>query len=323
MTELLLIALGFVALSGLLAMVDAAILSISRAEVEEMYAQKRIGAGALRSIHRRLPRAVVVIVIATNTVNVLGPILVGQRAIELFGSYIIGIVTAALTLGTIIFSEIIPKSMGAHYAPTISRLSAPVIVFLSWTLFPVVYPLEKLANLFRTGRRVIGSEAQIRALVSIGRRAGHIESDEGQLVHRAFLLNDKRAEDIMTSLKDIVSIRSTTTIRKAADEVFRSTHSRYPIFGASMHKVVGLALSKDILEALIDGRDRELVATIKRDALVVPAHIPCDRLLMLFRDKHVHLAVVQHKGKTVGLVTLEDVLEQLVGEIEDEHDVEG
>ncbi|MFA7681608.1 MAG: CBS domain-containing protein, partial [Candidatus Peribacteraceae bacterium] len=221
------------------------------------------------------------------------------------------------------FSEIIPKSIGAHYAPTISRLSAPMIGLLSFILSPVVYPLEKLANLFRVGGRIIGSEAQIRALASIGRRAGHIESDEGQLVHRAFLLNDKNAESIMTPLKDIVSVLSTETIREAADEVFRSTHSRYPIFGTSIHEVVGFALSKDILEALIEGRDKELVTAIKRDALVVPAHVRCDRLLMLFRDKNIHLAVVQHKAKTIGLVTLEDVLEELVGEIEDEYDVEG
>ena len=158
--------------------------------------------------------------------------------------------------------------------------------------------------------------------MTIGRRAGYIESDEGQLIHRAFVLNDKKASDVMSPLKDIESVYDTSTIRQAAGRVFHNTYSRDPVFGKSIHDVKGIVMSYDILEALAEGKDEELVTTIIRDALVVEADTRSDELLVLFRDKHIHLAIVQERGRTVGLITLEDVLEELVGEIEDEKDVE-
>lgn len=303
-------------------MVDAAILSVSRVEIEEMIMQKRSGAKYLQLLHARITRAVVIIVIATNTVNVLGPILVGQKAVTLFGSHVIGVITAVLTFCTILFSEIIPKSLGAHYAPTIGRMAAPPIYILTRILLPLVIVLEKIAQFFQSGHRVIGTEEQIRSLVTIGRRAGHIESDEGQLIHRAFILNDRKARDIMTPLKDIVGLNADDTVREASAKVFHNTYSRYPVFGSSIHEVVGFAMSQDILEALAMGQDAEPVRFLMREALIVQGEKSSDQLISLFRDKHIHMAVVQDDEHTVGLVTLEDVFEELVGEIEDEKDVE-
>lgn len=322
MLELAIYILVFIALSGFMAMVDAAVLSVSRAEVEEMVHRQKVGAVALRAIADRLPRAVVIIVLLTNTINILGPILAGKKAVEVYGDTVIGIVTAILTFGTIIFSEIIPKSLGAFYAPVISRLAAPVILALIYALYPVVVALAWVSRLFQAGERRIGTEIQIRSLASIGRQAGYIEHDEGQLIQRAFVLNDKTAADLMTPLKDIVRVEVSATIRQAADHVFRNVYSRYPVFGKSIHDVKGIVMSRDILGALIDGRDNELVSTILRPALIATADMRSDALMMLFRDRHIHLAIVQDKGKTVGLVTLEDVIEELVGEIEDEADAE-
>ena len=322
MFELLLLVLVFIVLSGFLAMVDAALLSVSRAEVEEMVMKNQWGSIALKKIDRKLTRAVVVIVIFTNCVNVLGPILIGQKAVELYGSTVIGVITAVLTFATILFSEIIPKSLGAHYAPVISRTTAPGILFFIVLFHPLVVILESMANFFQSGKRVIGTEEQIRSLVTIGRRAGHIESDEGQLIHRAFILNDKTAKDVMTPLKDVVGVYESDTVRTAADKVFKHPYSRYPVFGKSIHDVKGIVMSFDILEALSLGKDDEPITTVVRDSLVVSVKRRCDQLIMLFRDQHIHLAIVQEDAHTVGLVTLEDVLEELVGEIEDETDIE-
>ena len=322
MLEVAIYILIFVALSGLMAMVDAAVLSVSRAEVEEMVHRNKPGAVALRAIVDRLPRAVVIIVLLTNTINILGPILAGKKAVEVYGDTVIGIVTAILTFATIIFSEIIPKSIGAFYAPIISRIAAPIVLALIYALYPIVVALAWVSRLFQSGERRIGTEIQIRSLVSIGRRAGYIENDEGQLIHRAFILNDKTAADVMTPLQDIVSVDLSATIREAADRVFRNVYSRYPVFGKSIHEVEGFVMSRDILEAVTDGRDHEQVSTILRTPLIAEADMRSDALLMLFRDRRIHLAIVQKQGKTIGLVTLEDVLEELVGEIEDETDAE-
>ena len=188
MFELCLYVIVFIAMSGLLAMVDAAVLSVSQAEVEELVLSQAWGAVSLRSISHHITRAVVIIVMITNTVNVLGPILAGSKAIELFGGKVIGIITAILTLGTIVFSEIIPKSLGTHYAPLIARLAAPFILVLIYAHYPIVRFLEWFSSLFKSGERPIGTEAQIRSLATIGRQAGYIGSDEGRLIHRAFIL---------------------------------------------------------------------------------------------------------------------------------------
>jgi len=320
MIVLILYIVVFLFLSGLLALVDAAVLSVSRAETEEMALQQKPGAAALKLVKQKITQAVVVTVIVTNTINVLGPILVGQAAEDRYGRSVIGIITVILTLGTIIFSEIIPKSLGTHYAPPISRIAAPPIVALTYALYPLVFLLEKIAAFFQRGERQIGTEMQIRSLVRIGLRAGRIEEDEGQLIQRAFVLNDRTAESIMTPLNKIVSIPETASVREAAQVVFDHEFSRYPVFGKTPDEVRGMVLSREILSALAEGRDREPVTSFLQAMPRVKAEKRSDTLLLLFRDRQRHLATVHKQGKTIGLVTLEDVLEELVGEIEDEKD---
>ncbi len=322
MAQLIALFFLFTFLSGFLAMVDSAILSISRAEVEEMVTTNKTGAAALRSLIIRLPRAVIVIVMITSVINILGPILIGERAIDLYGHESIGIITAILTFVSIIFAEIIPKSLGSHYAPLIGRIIAPILLVLVYILFPLVYVLEKLVGLFKRGNRNIGTEDQIRALVSIGRRAGHIDEDERQIIQKAFILNDRRARDIMTPKSKIVAIKASDTVRGVAQVVFDHSFSRYPVCGKNIDDIRGLALSRDILGALATGKDSMLVSDIMGEILFVSAAMRCDDLLGFFRRRQIHIAVVQDKGKTLGIVTLEDTLEELVGEINDERDKE-
>lgn len=320
MLELALYIVTFFILSGLMAGIEAAVLSVSPGEIEELRLRRAWGAVALTAIKQRVTQAMVVIVILTNSINVLGPILAGYKAIQLYGDIVIGLITVVLVLGTIVFSEVIPKSLGAHYAPQVSRLAAPVIRALIYLLYPVVVVLDWFASLFKAGQRHIGTETQIRSLATIGRRAGHIEPDEGQLIRRAFILNDRTAADIMTPVQDMVSMQETSTIQQAASQVFRHAYSRYPVVGESIHDIRGLAISRDILTALTRGKDQQNVSEICRSGLIVPATMRSDDLLVRFREERVHLAVVQDNQKTIGLVTLEDVLEELVGEIEDEKD---
>lgn len=321
MSVLIVLTLAFVGLSGAMALIEAAVISVSRAEVEEMAASGVWGSRALRAIATRLTPALVLIVIVTNTINILGPILVGRRALSLWGDAAIAPVTLVLAAATIVFSEIIPKSLGAHHAPLISRLAAPGIRIGTIALHPLVAALEWFANLFKTGDRRIGTEAQIRSLATIGRRAGHILDHEGQLIRRSFILNDRSAGDVMTPLAAVVSVAAGDTVSRAARKVFHHAFSRYPVFGESPDEIVGLALSRDILEALVNGRDDDPVDGICQRVPVVPTTMSLDTLLARFRDERIHLAVVQdHHHHTVGLVTLEDVLEELVGDIEDEKD---
>lgn len=300
-----------------MAMTDAAILSVSYGEVEEMVSQKKWGALPLRAVSRRLTRAVVVIVIITNTINILGPILVGQRAVQIYGSGAIGVITAVLTFGTIILSEIIPKALGSHYAPLISRLVAPGILALIYILYPVVIALEKFVGLFKMGKRPIGTEEQIRALARIGGGAGHILENERHLIHRVFILNDRRARDLMTPAADMIAIPETFTVRDAIAEIAKYEHSHYPVYKGTRDHVIGFVLSNEIVDAMSKKKENEPAIGLLRTAHSVPATMRADVLLTLFRKRHVHLVTVEENGKTIGLVTFEDVLRELVGEIED------
>lgn len=314
---------GVLISSGFFSGSEASLLTISEAEIEGMSKATGFRGKALQKVTDNMSRAVIAIVIMNNVVNIVGSILVGQMVIGLYGNAMLAITTTALTFGVIVFSEIIPKTLGIHYAHRISIVVAPIILMLTYALMPAILIMEFITNLLKGGEgRQVGTEDQIRSLVTIGRKEGHIETDEGQLIHRAFILNDKKAGDIMTNLKDIIGVTADMTVTEAADKIAIHPYSRYPIFGASIHEVEGVVMNADVLEALSDERQNVPVLDIKRETLVVQSDMPADDLLRLFRDQHIHLAVVQEDDHTVGLVTLEDVIEELVGEIEDEVDVE-
>lgn len=320
MLTLAIVATAFIVLSGLLAMIDAAVLSVGRAEIDSMVKDRLFGAIELQSIKERTTRAVVVIVIATNIVNVGGPVMIGMIATERFGHSVVGIVTAILTVATVVFSEVIPKSIGHHYAPFIGRLFAPVIKLLIIVLLPVVIGLEYLAGLFKSGQRKFGTEAQIRSMVDAGSISGYIGSTEGKIIHRAFELNDRTARDIMTPVKDVVWIDADRTVLDAARLVFQSPFSRFPVRESDAKNVSGMLLSHDVLQALSEGADDASIKDLIREAPAVDATMTCDALMAMFRAQRSHLAVVRDERDIIGIVTMEDVLEELIGSIEDEKD---
>ncbi len=322
MIELIILVVGVLVLSAFFAGSEASLLTLTEAEVEAMAQKKKLSGRLLKKVFSWEDRYIIAIVILNNIVNIVGSIAVGQTVVRLYGNAMLGVTTTALTFGLILFSEVIPKSLGVHYAHRISPVVAPIVLAFTIVLMPLIVVFQLITNLFKGGdMRKVGTEEQIRSLATLGRRAGHIEGDEGHLVHRAFILNDKTAGDIMTPLKDIIGVSAEKTVEKAWEKISDIPHSRFPVFGASMHEIEGMLLKSDVLEALYDGRGDQLITEIMRDALVVLGEINGDDLIRLFRDEHKHLAVVQDAEHTVGLVTFEDVLEELVGEIEDETDV--
>lgn len=319
---LLVFIVAFIALSGLMAAVEAALLSVTQPEIDEMILHERRGARRLWGVKHQLPRSLAVIVILTNLVNVLGPILVSRQAFDVYGPRSLVPITIVLTVGTIVFSEVIPKSLGSHYAPRLACLAAPFIRMLGFVMAPLSAGLARLTRALTRGRRKIGTEAQIRALVKIGSRGGHIEPQEGRMIYRSFLLNDRSAQDIMTPLPEVVAVPANATVEQAAGLIRRREFSRYPVFGASPDDVQGWLIGRDVLRMLVDGPADAPIAAIVRPPFVVNAETRADELLVLFRTRHEHLAVVRdEEERTLGIVTLEDVLEEIVGEIEDEKDV--
>ena len=311
---------AFILLSGLMAAIDAAILSVTRPEIEELIQHERSDATQLRDVKQHMARSVVVIVILTNTINVLGPVLVSNEALKQYGTESLAMITVILTFGTILFSEIFPKALGTHYAPAIGRVAAGPLQLVGVVLYPLVVAFAWLSQKLTRGSRPIGTERQVRALALMGRRAGHIESDEIMMIYRVFRLNDSTAEDIMTPRENVVALAEDATIRDAAEQVREAGYSRYPVYGESLDRVEGLVTARDLLQAVIDGKGDEPVSGITRRILQFEAGRRSDQMLVVFRDERIHQGIVTKGGQTLGVVTLEDVLEELVGEIEDEKD---
>lgn len=320
MIELGLMVVLFIALSGLMSLVEASLLSISHSEVDELRIRDVWGGRALKSIFAEMTKVLGVVVIVTNFINVLGPILVSQNAISHYGDSAVYLVTAVLTIGTIVFSEVLPKSLGRHYAQRIAPLAAPLLQVLVIALYPLVTVLQRFSNLMKRGERLIGTETQIRSLAKRGRRAGLIEQDEGDMIRRAFVLNDRTARDIMTPGSQVTAFKDSDTVTEVASKVHNHAFSRYPVYGSTMHHVTGMVMSRDLLVALATGKGDLLLSEISKPCLLVPGNMQSDALLQRFLDEHLHLGVVQDNRQTLGVVTLEDVLEELVGEIEDEKD---
>lgn len=311
-----LLIIGFLISSGIMALIDAAILSVTPAEAESMRLQNLYGARRLVLLKSNITRTVSIIVIMTNIINILGPILIGAYVLKLFGSPVLGAITIILTIGTIIFSEIIPKSLGTAYAPIISRLVAPMLYFVSFITIPVLVPLNWLTRrLYST--RTIGTEHQITSLVHLGVLAGHIGQSEYDLIQKIFTLNDTVVKNVMVPLANVVVIKNHTTVAQAAAIIKNDPHSRFPVINKA-GKPIGMLLARDVLLAAQADATVKKLTSIIRPCIQIESHTSIDALLHLFKDKKTHLALVKENNKTIGIITLEDVLEELVGEIEDE-----
>jgi putative hemolysin len=202
---------------------------------------------------------------------------------------------------------------------------APMMLWLGRLLRPILYPLERMTLSLPEPRLTSVSEiteSELRQLTALGRSEGAIDEHEGQIIERAFRLEDTRVWDIMTPRVDVFAWQDALTLAEIAPEFGSVPYSRIPVYGESIDDVTGVLYLRDAYQALIAGKRDAPLRSLARQPLVVPGSLPLTRLLRDFQNRRIHLAlVVDEYGGIDGLVTLEDVIEELVGEIEDETDV--
>ncbi len=240
------------------------------------------------------------------------------------------VVTMLLALFTIVFGELVPKSLAlAHterYALTLSWL----IEGLQTVLRPVVWFLTRVT---RAVTRMLGSSEvspatmsteELKLIVERGGEQGILEAEEEQMINAVIELSERRLHEVMVPRTSISALPATATIEECIDAILRDGHSRIPIYEDSVDSVVGILYAKDLLAFLKDpDMERPPVRSILRTPLFVPESMSIDDLLHEFQRRKVHIAIVLDEyGGTAGLVTIEDLLEEIVGEIQDEYDVE-
>ncbi len=314
-------------LSGFFSGAEIALFSLGEARVRSLVEEGRRGAQALADLKSNPERLLVTILIGNNIVNIGAASLATALALDVFGNQGVAYATGVMTLLILIFGEITPKGFSSVNNVQVGLAVAPVVHLLSRVLYPIVLPLEALTRWFLRRSARVGApsvtEGEIREMTAIGHREGSIDEHERQIIERAFWLDEKRAWDIMTPRVDIFAWPATRTLAEIADELNTVRHSRIPVFRETIDDLVGVLYTRDAYQALVSGQRDIQIGELVREPLFVPGSVPLTRLLGKFQTSRVHIGVViDEYGGTDGLVTLEDILEELVGEIVDETDVE-
>ncbi|MBD2294986.1 HlyC/CorC family transporter [Anabaena sphaerica FACHB-251] len=308
--------------SALCSCTETALFSVSTLRVRQLAELKNPAAVALLAIRENMNRPIATIVILNNIFNIIGSIITGSIAIQVLGDRWLGIFSGILTFLIIIFGEIIPKTIGERYSEQIAILTAIPITALSLAFTPLVWILENVTAPFSKGRKKpTTNEAEIKLLANIGQQEGIIQSDEAEMIQRVFRLNDVTASDLMTPQIMLTYIRGNLTLAEAKADIIASQHTRIIVIDESIDQVMGFALKQRLLTAMVEGSSEQKIADLTRKVRFVPEIIRADKLLKNFIESHEHLAVVVDEyGCVAGVITLEDVLEVITGEIVDETD---
>jgi CBS domain containing-hemolysin-like protein len=308
--------------SALCSSIETALFSVSTLRVRQLAQSNNPSAVALLAIRENMNRPIATIVILNNIFNIIGSIVTGSVATQALGSRWLGIFSAVLTFLIIIFGEIIPKTIGERYCEPIAMLAAIPITGLSIVFTPLVWILENVTAPFSQGKkRPTTNEAEIKLLANIGQQEGIIESNEAEMIQRVFKLNDVTAADLMTPRIMLTHIDGHLTIAEATADIIASQHTRIIVTDDSIDQVMGFTLKQELLTAIVQGNQNHQISKLTRKVRFVPEVIQADRLLKNFIEAREHLAVVVDEyGSVAGVVTLEDVLEVITGEIVDETD---
>jgi CBS domain containing-hemolysin-like protein len=322
MLTLFIVVLAVLVGSAICALAETVLLSVPQIKVKQWAQTKKPAAIALAHIKKKMNRPIATIVVLNNIFNIVGSIIIGNLTARELGDAWLGVFSAILTFFIILFGEILPKTLGQQYAENLALFLAFPVKFVTIVFTPLIWLLEKGTTPFTKGKVLpTTNESEIRLLARIGRNEGVIEADEAEMIQRVFQLNDLTASDLMSPRITLTYLQGNLNLEECQQDIINSEHSRILIINKTIDEVIGIGLKHELLTSLIEGRKTEKLASLARSVHFVPETIRADSLLKNFQDTRQHLMVVLDEyGGVAGVVTLEDVLEVLTGEIVDETD---
>lgn len=323
MTLLVLTCLGIIALSFLASSMEAALFTVTAVRIEQMIERGLTGAERLRENKQRIQESIIAVVILNNLANIAGSILVGALASDLFNDVAVGVFSGGLTFAIIVLGEVVPKTVGERHAAEYARITAPFVFFLRMVFKPVILLIHMFIKPFggSTDAETRLSEEEITVLARMSRKHGAILETEDQLIHRVFQLDDILAREIMTPRTVVFALPADSPLGAVAERLYAASVSRIPLYEDDLDNIVGVVHIRDVLAALAKGKTTKALREYADEVSFVPDTARANMLLSLFQKNREHLfVVVDEHGGMAGVITLEDVLEQLVGEIVDEHD---
>ncbi|MBP7034805.1 MAG: HlyC/CorC family transporter [Methanospirillum sp.] len=315
-------------LSGFFSGSEVALFSITRAKVRTLVNEKEPGSEALATLKKNPDRFLITILIGNNIVNILAASVATAVAIGFLGETVIAVTvsTIIVVLLLLVFGEIWPKMYASRNATSLSLRFSPIILFLSRIFSPVIFIFNKIAGKM-TGAGAFAhhmiTEEEIKEWIDVGQEEGTIEKDEQEMLHSVFEFSDTRVREVMTPRIDVVMLEDTSSSDEAL-EIFKNTgFSRLPIWHGNIDTIKGILNVKDAIFSVLETHESIPIVELLSEPLFVPETKNIDDLLRELRVKKTHMAIVLDEyGSFVGIVTVEDILEELVGDILDEFDTE-
>ncbi|HYP44054.1 MAG TPA: hemolysin family protein [Propionibacteriaceae bacterium] len=329
---LLAIALVLVVMAGLSAAAESALYSFSKGRAERLVEDGRRGAAKLRRIVDDPPRYLNTALLLRTVFEICAIVLV---TVVVFGMFVTTwepvLLTAAIMIViSYVFWGVAPRTLGRQHSDAVACSVAGSLVAVTTVLGPFPRLLIMIGNALTPGRGFVdgpfSTEAELREMVDLAEASELIESGERQMIHSVFDLGDTIVREVMVPRTDMVFIEEHKTLRQAVSLSLRSGFSRIPVIRDGLDDVVGVLYLKDVIKRVFDvasAETAERVASVMRPPVLCPDSKPVDELLREMQLKRVHLVVVVDEfGGTAGMATIEDILEEIVGEITDEYDEE-
>ncbi|MDO5336501.1 MAG: hemolysin family protein [Eubacteriales bacterium] len=313
-------------LSAFFSSAETSMTTVNRIRVQSLAEQGNKRAKILDKIVSNSSKMLSTVLIGNNIVNNFAASLMTTLTIAVFGNAYVGLATGVLTVLILIFGEISPKTLATIHSEKIALAYAKVIYALMVVFTPVVFIINKLARGFLRLLRIdpdaktgTMTEHELRTLVNVSQEEGVIENEEKQMIYNVVDFGDSQARDVMIPRIDMTFIDVNSTYEELM-EIFRDTlHTRFPVYEENTDNVIGIINVKDLL-LLPKGQDFS-IRKILREPYFTYQHKATADLMLEMRKASVNLAIVLDEyGSTAGLVTLEDLLEEIVGEIRDEYD---
>jgi CBS domain containing-hemolysin-like protein len=325
MTWLVIVVVLLVLFGSVLAMAETSISRMSRVRAIALREEGRRNASILEDIESSPARYLNSIYLAVMVVQNGSAIMVAILAERRFGNLGIALVSAGFTLGYFVVVEAMSKTFGILHSDAVALAISPLVWALGRVLALPTRMLIGLANVLLPGKGLkqgpFVSEEEIRSMAEVGHEEGVIEEEEKELIHSVFEFGDTIVREVMVPRPDIVAIDFRKPLRAVQDVVLRHGYSRIPVYREDLDRTEGFVYAKDVLKALHQGKQNVPLLDLARPARFVPESKRVAELLREMQEQKFHVALVTDEyGSVSGLVTLEDLLEELVGEIADEYD---
>ena len=316
-------------LSGIFSAAEIALISLSLSKMRQLVAENKPGAEHIKQLKEDPQRMLATILICNTLVNTGASAFATALAIRAFDSYALGIATGITTFLILIFGEIVPKTIAASHNEGMARTLAPLIWVLSVLLSPILFVIDffmgKLMKLLRLkAKPTTISEEEIKSLIQAAEEEGSIKEIEKKMLHNIFEIDDTTVKEIMTPRTDVGQLDSSVSIEKAVQWIIKKQFSRVPVYEKTHDNIVGTIYVKELIPYLGTKKANQTISKVMKKPYFIPESKRISSLLRQFQKRKEHMPiVVDEHGSVTGIVTLEDILEEIVGEIMDETDTEG